>query len=289
MTSGADAAAAAGSLAIICGGGSLPFAVARAAEQAGRRVVLFPVRGWADPAALSAHAHHWIAPIQAGRFLKLARQEGCRDVVFVGTAVRPPFRALRVDFTTLFVLARIFRGYRGGDDRLLTAVVRMFEDYGFRVLGAHEVAPDILMPAGPVGTLIPSRRDHDDIALALRLLAAVGPFDMGQGAVVADNRVLAVEAAEGTDGMLGRIVELRARHRIATPPGVGVLVKAPKPHQDRRVDLPAIGPRTVEEAARAGLAGIAVVAGAALIAEPAAVAAAADKAKIFVFGIEAAP
>lgn len=289
MMSATDAAVKTGSLAIICGGGSLPFAVARAAERAGRRVVLFPVRGWADPAAFAAYPHHWLALVQAGRFRKLAGQEGCRDVVFVGTAVRPPFRSLRIDFTTLRILLRIFRGYRGGDDHLLSAIVRIFEDYGFRVLGAHEVAPDILMPAGPVGMLKPSRRDDDDIALALRLLAAVGPFDIGQGAIVADNHVLAIEAAEGTDAMLSRIVELRARHRIATPLGVGVLVKAPKPGQERRVDLPTIGPRTVEEAARAGLAGIAVVAGGALIAEPAAVAAAADKAKIFVFGIEAAP
>jgi DUF1009 family protein len=108
---------------------------------------------------------------------------------------------------------------------------------------------------------------------------------MGQAAVVAANHVLAVEAAEGTDAMLARIAELRARGRIAAPSGTGVLVKAPKPGQDRRFDLPAIGPRTVEEAAQAGLAGIAVVAGETIVAELAAVAMAADRAKIFVVGI----
>jgi DUF1009 family protein len=272
-------------LAIIAGGGSVPVAVAQAVERSGRRVVLFPVRGWADPAAVEKFTHHWLALVQAGRFLRLARAEGCRDIVFVGTALRPPFRSLRMDWLTLRLLPRILRAYRGGDDHLLSSIARGFEDYGFRVLGAHEVAPEILMPEGPIGSLRPSERDQADIARALALLTATGPFDIGQAAVVAENHVLAVEAAEGTDAMLGRIADLRAAGRIAAPSGTGVLVKAPKPQQDRRFDLPAIGPRTVDETARAGLAGIAVVAGGSIVAEPAALATAADKAKIFVVGI----
>ena len=274
-------------LAIIAGGGSVPVAVAQAVERSGRRVVLFPVRGWADPAAVEKFTHHWLALVQAGRFLRLARAEGCRDIVFVGTALRPPFRSLRMDWLTLRLLPRILRAYRGGDDHLLSSIARGFEDYGFRVLGAHEVAPEILMPEGPIGSLRPSERDQADIARALALLTATGPFDIGQAAVVAENHVLAVEAAEGTDAMLGRIADLRAAGRIAAPSGTGVLVKAPKPQQDRRFDLPAIGPRTVDETARAGLAGIAVVAGGSIVAQPAALATAADKAKIFVVGINA--
>jgi DUF1009 family protein len=185
------------------------------------------------------------------------------------------------------VLPRIARAYRGGDNHLISGAARIFEDHGFRIVGAHEVAPEILMPEGPIGSLRPSERDQADIARALALLAATGPFDMGQAAVVADNHVLAVEAAEGTDAMLGRIADLRGQGRIAAPAGTGVLVKAPKPQQDQRFDLPAIGPRTVEEVARAGLAGIAVIAGGSIIAEPAAVAAAADKAKVFVVGLKA--
>ena len=273
-------------LALIAGGGSIPLAVVEAVQRRGRRVVLFPVRGWAD-ASIEHYPHHWIAPVQAGRFRRLARSEGCRDVVFVGTAVRPPLHALRLDWLTLRLLPRVWRAYRGGDDHLLSNLAQGFEDYGFRVVGAHEVAPDILMPEGAIGTLRPSPRDQGDITRALALLEATGPFDMGQAAVVADNHVLAVEAAEGTDAMLERIAELRARGRIAVPAGTGVLVKAPKPQQDRRFDLPAIGPRTVEEASRAGLAGIAVVAGGSIIAEPAAVATAADKATLFVVGIKA--
>jgi DUF1009 family protein len=272
-------------LAMIVGGGTIPRAVADAVMRRGRRVVMFPVRGWADPAAVETYPHHWIALAQAGRLERLLRAEGCRDIAFIGSAVRPPFRSLRIDWGSLRWLARIARSYRGGDNHLLSGLARIFEEAGFRIVGAHDLAPEILLPEGLVGSVAPSNRDRADIGRALALLEATGPFDIGQAAVVAANNVVAIEAAGGTDAMLAHIAELRSRGRIATPPGIGVLVKAPKPAQDRRFDLPAIGPRTVEEAARAGLAGIAVVGGSTIVADPAAVAAAADKAKLFVIGL----
>jgi UDP-2,3-diacylglucosamine hydrolase len=276
-------------LALICGGGSLPLAVAEAVTRRGRRVVLFPIRGWADQEAVEQYPHCWLALAQVGSFLRHAKREGCRDVAFIGTAVRPPLRSLRIDWEMLRLLPRVWRMYRGGDDHLLSGIARVFEEYGFRIVGAHEVAPEILMPEGRVGSVGPAPQDLADIARGLALLRATGPFDVGQAAVVAVNHVLAVEAAEGTDGMLARIAELRDRGRIPTPPGTGVLVKAPKANQDRRIDLPTIGPRTVEEVARAGLAGIAIMAGEAIIAEPAAVAAAADRERVFVLGIGKPP
>jgi DUF1009 family protein len=273
-------------LALVCGGGTLPAAVAEAAERHGRRVVMFPVRGWADAATVAGRSHHWISLVQTGHFLRLARQEGCRDIVFIGTAVRPPFSALRLDWETLRVLPGIWRAYRGGDDHLLSAIAGMLGTYGFRIVGAHEIAPEILIPAGPLGSRSPNERDRADIARGLALLHAIGPFDVGQAAIVADNHVLGVEAAEGTDGLLARIAELRAAGRISTPRGVGVLIKAPKPEQDRRFDLPAIGPKTVMGAAQAGLAGIAVVAGGAILAEAAEVVRTADRAQLFVIGVD---
>src|SRR4051812_6393239 len=112
----------AGPLGIIAGGGSIPIVIARTVQQRGRRVVMFPVRGWADPAAVETFTHYWLSPVQAGRFLRCARAENCRDVVFVGTATRPPFRSLRIDWATLRILPRIARAYRGGDDHLLSGV-----------------------------------------------------------------------------------------------------------------------------------------------------------------------
>jgi UDP-2,3-diacylglucosamine hydrolase len=272
-------------LAMVCCGGSIPFAVADQVQRQGRRVVLFACRGWADPREVVRFQHHWIAVAQLGRFRRLARQAGCHDVVFIGTLIRPSLSQLRLDWGTLRELPRIISAYRGGDNHLLSGVARIFEGMGFRVVGAHEIAPEILVREGLLANRVPTQSDRADIERALALLAATGQFDIGQAAVVAGGRVLAIEAAEGTDQMLSRIAELRSNGRIRVPLGTGVLVKAPKPQQDQRIDLPAIGPSTVEGVARAGLAGLAVVAGAAIIAEPVEVIRLADAANVFVVGV----
>jgi len=272
-----------GALAIICGGGTLPFAVADAVTKCGRRVVLFAIRGWADPKRVVDYPHYWAALGQFGAFCRLARREGCQDVVLIGSMMRPAIWQIRPDLKTLRLLPRIFGMFRGGDDYLLKGVAAIFEEHGFRLLGAHAVAPEILMPEGTLGRERPTERDNADIAKGLAFLTAASPFDVGQAVVVADARVLAIEAAEGTDSMLERIAQLRQTGRIAS--GLGVLVKAAKRNQDRRLDLPSIGPQTVEGAARAGLAGIAVVAGSTVVAEPAQIGAIADRAGLFVLGL----
>jgi hypothetical protein len=270
-------------LAIICGAGSLPFAVAEAARRRGRSVVLFALRGWADPDRVEPYRHHWVRLGQLGGFCRIARQEGCRDVVFIGSVVRPSVWQIWPDLATLRIMPRVIRMFHGGDDHLMSSIMKVFEERGFRPIGAHEIAPEILMPEGAVGRFRPSEGDQVDIALGLALLRAIGRFDVGQGTIVAGGHVLAVEAAEGTDEMLAQVAELRRKGRIRS--SGGVLVKAPKPGQDRRIVLPTIGPQTVAGAARAGLAGIAVVAGEAIMAEPAQVTQAADRERIFIVGM----
>ena len=276
-----------GPLAIICGGGSLPFAVADAAVLAGRRVLLFPLRGSAEEQRVTGYPHHWIGIGQFGRLRRLARAGGCRDVVFIGSVVRPTVAQLWPDLGTIRELPKLVKLFRGGDDHLLSGIAGIFEAHGFRLIGADEVAPDILVPPGTLGSCLPDDRARADIACGLALLNATGPFDVGQAVVVADNRILAIEAADGTDEMLAHVAELRRNGRIRAPAGTGVLVKAPKTGQDRRIDLPSIGPPTIEGVARAGLAGIAVVAGSAIIAEAERMIKTANKAKIFVVGIHA--
>jgi len=280
-----EAASAGHSIAIICGGGSFPGAVADAAERRGRRPVMLGIKGWADPKVVEQYAHHWVALGQVGRLIRLAHAESCREAVFIGTLLRPPLTQVRLDWQTVRLMPRIIRSFRGGDDRLLSSVASMMEEVGLRIVGLDEVAPEVFVPEGVLGHYQPSQRDRADIARALKVIAALGPFDVGQAAVVADNNVLAVEGAEGTDNLLARVAELRRQRRLTTPPGVGVLVKAPKPAQDRRFDLPSIGPRTIENAAGAGLAGVAVAAGSTIIAEAAQAAAAADREKIFLIGV----
>jgi UDP-2,3-diacylglucosamine hydrolase len=274
-----------GPLAVICGGGNLPFAVADAAAKGGRRVVLFAIRGWTEPQRVTDYPHHWTSFGQFGRFCRVARREGCRDVVFLGSLVRPAIWQIRPDLRTLRLLPRILGMFRGGDDHLLRGVAALFEESGFRLIGAHEIAPELLMPEGPLGRGRAGGRDHADIAKGLALLHATSPFDIGQAVVVSDARVLAVEAAEGTDQMLARIAQLRRNGRIAPTSRRGVLIKMAKRGQDRRIDLPSIGPRTVEGAARAGLAGIAAVAGSTIVAEPERIGATADRERLFVVGV----
>jgi DUF1009 family protein len=274
-------------LALICGGGSLPLAVADYVEARGRQVLLFPLQGVARPEDYAKRPHTWIRIAKFGVFARAARAAGCRELVMIGSLVRPSFWQLGFDLTTLMLMPRIAAAFRGGDDHILSSGVRLIEEQGFRVLGAHEVAPEILVPEGALGRAQPSERDRADIALGLDYLRATGPFDVGQAVVVSGKHIQAVEAAEGTDQMLARIAELRAGGRVRTPAGGGVLVKAPKLGQDLRFDMPSIGPRTVEGVARAGLAGIAVVAGSTIVAEPAELIAAADRANIFVIGTPA--
>jgi len=273
-----------GPLGIICGGGAIPPAVAAAVMRRGRRVMLFALRGFVDAQAVAAYPHCWIAVGQFGRFRRLARAGGCRDLVLVGGLVRPSIRQVRLDWATLVAMPRIIRAFRGGDDHLLTGIGRILEADGFRVLGAHEVAPDITAPSGPLGRHRPDAEAMSDIARGFEMLAAMSPFDVGQAAVIGKGRVLAVEAAEGTDAMLRRVAALREAGRIGLPRGVGVVVKAPKQRQDRRFDLPSIGPDTVLHAAHAGLAGVAVVAGGTIVAEPQRLVEAADSNGLFVFG-----
>jgi DUF1009 family protein len=271
-------------LALVCGGGSLPLAVADHVEARGRKVLLFPLQGIARPEDYANRPHTWAKIAMWGAFARVARAAGCSEMVMIGSIVRPSFWQVRFDLTTLMLLPRIAAAFRGGDDHILSSGAKLIEEQGFRVLGAHEVAPEILVPVGNMAAAQVTERDQADIALGLDYLRATGPFDVGQAVVVAGKHVLAVEAAEGTDQMLARVAEMRASGRVNAPAGSGVLVKAPKPGQDLRFDMPSIGPRTVENAARAGLAGISVVAGSTIVAEPEQLVAAADRAKLFVIG-----
>ena len=281
--SAAPPSVADGPLAMVCGGGSLPLAVADHVGKRGRRVLLFPVRGAARPEDYAGREQTWVHIGQFGKLARVARPLGCREIVLIGSLTRPSLWRLRPDWTALALMPRIALAFRGGDNHLLSNIAKLVEEQGFTLRGAHEVAPEILAPEGPLGRLAPNVGDRADISLGLDYLAASGRFDIGQAAVVVGRHIVAVEAAEGTDGMLARVAALRAQGRVHA--ARGVLVKAPKPQQDRRFDLPSIGPKTVETAVSAGLAGIAVIAGETVVAEPADLAHAADRAGLFVIGV----
>jgi DUF1009 family protein len=278
----------AGPLALICGGGGLPFAVADAVMRRGGSVVLFPLIGWADAARVENYPHQWIAIAQVGHFVRAARAAGCRNVVLIGSVLRTPFLRLRIDMFTLRLLPRIRALFRGGDDHLLSGVAMMLEELGFCVLGAHDVAPEILVPDGVLGSIQPTAQARKDAELGLHAVESLGALDIGQAVVVVDGRIVAVEAVEGTEQMLLRIAELRAAGRLHIARGNGVVVKAAKPQQDWRVDLPALGVSTIQQIRNAGLAGIAVRAFAAITSDRSALVRAADAAGVFVLGVRQA-
>lgn len=272
---------------LIAGGGVLPFAVADSLTARGLKPVFFALKGVCDPERVSHFPHHWIAVGQIGKVVRLLRAENCRDLVFIGTLVRPALSEIRLDWGTIRVMGQVLAAFRGGDDHLLSGIGRILERDGFRMMGIKDIAPDLLMPAGCLTRKTPDRSAAADIAKGLDVLRALSPFDVGQAVVVIDGHVIGVEGIEGTDALLARVAQLRAEGRIRTKAARGVLVKAPKHGQDLRYDLPTLGPQTIENAAAAGLAGLAVVAGNTLVAEPQALVGKADASNLFVVGLSA--
>ena len=272
---------------LIAAGGVMPFAVADSLVARGLNPVLFALKGACDPVRVERFRHHWISVGQVGRAVKLFRSENCRDLVFIGTLVRPALSEIRLDWGTVRVIGRVWAAFRGGDDHLLSGIGRILEQDGFRMVGIRDVAPDLLMPEGCITRAAPDQSAAADIARGRDVLRALSPFDIGQAAIVIDGHVVGVEDIEGTDGLLARVAHLRAEGRIRAKAARGVLVKAPKSTQDLRFDLPTIGPRTIEGASKARLAGVAIVAGNTVVVEPQTMIEAADAAGLFVTGVPA--
>ena len=266
-------------LGIIAGGGPFPARVAAAAIAAGRRVFVVALRGFAELGALADYPHREIRLGSAGEILAALRGAGCGDLVLIGPVRRPSLVSIRPDAEGARIMARIGRAAFTGDDGLLAAVVRVLGEEGFRVIGAHEVLTEAIGAAGVLGRHEPDAAARADIARGQAVVRALGQVDVGQGCVEQQGIVLAVEAIEGTDAMLGRATTL------ARPGPGGVLVKLVKPGQDRRADLPTIGPNTIAAALAAGLRGIAFEAGGTLLIDRDGCIAAADAAGLFLLGL----
>jgi hypothetical protein len=271
-------------LGLIAGAGGLPVEIVRACEAAERPIFVVRLGGLADPAIAEARGIE-AGVAEWGKVFAALKKEGCEQVCFAGHVPRPDFANLKPDMRGLAALPGIIAAARKGDDALLRQIMHEIEREGFVVEGANEVLGSLTIPAGVLGKYAPSERHAADIEKAIRAARALGEQDIGQGVVVANGLVLAVEAQEGTDAMLRRCAELPAALRSNNGEPVGVLAKAVKPNQDRRIDLPAIGPATVMGAARAGLAGIVGEAGSLLVIDRAAVIQAADDLGLFVVGV----
>lgn len=265
-------------LGIIAGGGSVPGQLIQAARRQGRDCFVLAIKNSADPALLDGVDHIWLRMGQAGKAFELLHEKQVAEVVMAGPVRRPTLAEMRPDWRTARFFARL--GLKAlGDDGLLSAVIGEFESEGFKVVGAHEVLGDLLAPLGVWGSVQPDSQADSDIRRGVLVAQGLGALDVGQSVVVQQGIVLGVEAIEGTDALLERVSGLGR-----AGPG-GVLVKLCKPGQDKRVDLPTVGIGTVQKARAAGLRGIAVEAGAAIVVDLDGMIREADRAGLFVIGI----
>jgi UDP-2,3-diacylglucosamine hydrolase len=276
-----------GKVGIVAGGGDLPLKLADACRASGKEFYVVGIDGWAGE-AIEAYDHGRIGLGQVGRGLKLLKDANCQSVVIAGYIKRPDFSKLKLDMVGAKLLPKVIAAARKGDDAIHTVLVEAFEAKGFVVVGAEAIFSDLLAETGSFGALVPDEVAKADIVRAANLIGALSPFDVGQGTIVCEGLVLAVEAAEGTDEMLQRCADLPEAIRGTGRVRRGVLVKIPKSGQERRVDLPTIGLRTVELAAEAGLAGIAIAAGGALFLDREEAIAAADTLGLFLIGFDPA-
>ena len=273
-----------GVVGILAGGGSLPRELAEHVTARGGKVHVVTISNDSD-AGLSKFPVTKADLGQVGTMVRAFKTAGCRKLVIVGPVRRPDLTAVRPDLGFFLNLPAILRLVTaGGDDGLLTRVVRFFEGKGFEVVAPTAMAPELLAGEGPLGSVAATPAQAADADIGFDAVRAMGPFDVGQAVVVTNGRLEAVEGVEGTDRMLKRVAALRARNGKPQRECRGVLVKRTKPGQELRIDLPAIGPGTVEHAIEAGLAGIAVEAGGVLAAERDLLVRRADDGGLFVQG-----
>jgi DUF1009 family protein len=247
-------------LGVVAGAGDLPRLIAEGQAAAGAPYLVCAFEG-AAPDWIAAHPHV-VAPIEKpGRVFAALRAAGVDRVAFAGGMARPHLRPFAFDLTAVRLAPRIMALLKQGDDALLRGLAEIFEAEGFRLVGAHELLTHLVAPEGSLSARAPDEDDRADIARAAELARALGALDVGQGAVVAGGLCLGLETVQGTDALLDFVG--RTPPRLRRRPGV--LYKAPKPGQDWRVDLPAVGPETLRRAAAAGLGGVAVQAGGVLI------------------------
>jgi len=265
-------------LGIIAGSGELPARLIRFCKESDRPFFVLGFEDVTDPHILSGTPHAIVRLGAVGEAIAYMHSAGVEEIVMAGRIKRPSIGALRPDMTATKLLGRIGKAFFSGDDALLRKLVEYLEEEKFKVVGVEEVLTDLLMPQGVLTRALPDEMALRDISIGLRAARAIGALDIGQAVVVQNGIVLGVEAAEGTDEMIARCGRLRRDEKG------GVLVKVTKPHQESRVDLPAIGVTTVQRVHEAGFAGIACEAGGCILIGKSETIARADGLGVFIVG-----
>ncbi|KCZ53881.1 hypothetical protein HY30_10295 [Hyphomonas chukchiensis] len=270
---------------MIAGLGDLPVSIAENAVETGQGVYVLRLKGFEEP-RLAAYPGDVVGLGEIGKLFTLLKAAGCKDVLFAGIVKRPNFKDLKLDLRGAALLPKVIAEAGKGDDALLRLMVKEMEKNGFNVVGSDTVNAGLLAPSGLIAGPQPTETALADISRGAHVVAALGDLDIGQGCVVCEGLVLAVEAQEGTDAMLARCAGLPEAIRGTPDARRGVLVKRPKPGQERRIDLPTVGVSTVEHVAAAGLAGLAVEADGALMLGRDKMQAAAERLGVFIYGFD---
>lgn len=257
-------------IALIAGQGALPAEICKRLTE---RPLVCAMMG-SEPDALDAEITFRLE--QFGSFLERLKSAGIAEICLAGAVSRPVIDPSAIDAATLPMVPVLQGALSAGDDGALRAVMQLIEAAGFTVRAAHEVAPDLLMAPGVPTRVQPGELDKADAARGAEVVAAMSAADIGQSCAVRARQAIAIETVFGTDWMLDTL--------IRRPDGQGgVMVKAPKLGQDRRADLPTIGPSTVKKAAAAGLSGIVLEAGGVIVLDQDAVIAACDELGLFLW------
>lgn len=275
-----------GNIAIFAGRGSLPRAVAQGLVHRGNRVpYLIGIEGEHE-SWIYDYEHvvlHWG---QFGGLFKFLKNNNITQMLFAGAMNRPSISNVKMDLVAIKTLPQIMAFIVGGDNSMLSGVIKVFENRGIQIVGAHQIIPELLASRGLIAGRKPSRKALANMEKAFEASKLLGSLDIGQAAVAVGKRVVAVEGIEGTDQLLARVADLRKSGRLTEDGTHGVLVKTMKPKQDMRVDLPAIGPDTIQRAFEAGLAGVAVEAEKSFILDRQETISLAKKLGIFIHGLD---
>ena len=273
-------------IAVIAGGGNLPLEIASTLANNGNSPFIVGISGEADD-WVTDYDHAVLSWGQIGKMFQLLKERNITKVTMAGgVSSRPEVSALKMDWGAIRSLPQILAFMLGGDNSLLSGVIALFEKHGVSVVGAHEIVPQLLASKGLIIGKKPSRKCLVNMEKAFEACKELGRLDIGQAAVAEVGRVVAVEGVEGTDGMIARIATMREDGKLPASAKEGVLVKTMKPNQDMRVDLPAIGPNTIEGVHKAGLKAIAIEAGRSFILSREETLKQAKQAGILIYGLE---
>ncbi len=272
-----------GRIGLIAGRGDLPALLIQAARDQGRNMFVLAVKGDTSPEPLDEIPHQWIEMADIALTLDIFREQKVSHILMAGGLSRPPLKAFKPSALTTRLLGRIGKAFFGGDDTLFKAIVQIFEEEGFTILGADTLLTDLLTPAGMLTRVKPSKEAQEDIERGIPLIKKIGELDIGQALILRNGQVLGVEALEGTDELIRRCNMLSQNDTYK-----GTLIKARKPGQENRVDLPSVGPETISNLHEAGFAGLALEAQGSLMIRKEETIRLANELGLFILGFHAA-